>query len=121
MPSALKVAADQLMDRYGPCDEMMFDPMRPFGLIWGDFDACLLNIGVVGAMFISASAETFTDEDIQAVFPCSADRDEFKRWLISVTHTFHRTLPNTGEDQALKMLDERANRDFYRLLGLHVE
>jgi len=118
MTSPFITAANELLAMHRPCVGCTFDPTSPFGPMTGDLGEPLLNLGAAGAMFIMAKAETFTEADIERVFDYSPDRDEFERWIIGLSHTFHRTMPETAEMRALKGLDERENADLYAMMGL---
>lgn len=120
MSSAFVTAAKSLLALYPQCDGCTFEPTQPFGPVVGDFGRFLLNLGVAGGLFLCGIAETITDKDIAKVFEHSADRDEFERWWIGLSHTFHGTQPETYELRALKALDEKTNTDLYRLMGLPV-
>ena len=117
--SAFETAANDLLERYKPrCTSLRFDPHAPFGVVQDDFGANVLNLAVPGAIYLMAHAERATESDVSRVLHHSADREEFWRWIIGFKHTFEGTKPDLAEQRALKGLDEKANGEIYRRLGL---
>jgi hypothetical protein len=112
-------AAHVLLARYEPrCTSLAFDPHKQFGHFTDELGAPNLNLGVPGALLILSLAEEATERDVDAVFSHSFDREEFWRWARGFKHGVDGTMPELGEQQALKGWDEEANADLYRVLRL---
>jgi hypothetical protein len=111
--------ANALLAWYRPCcTSLAFDPHKQFGHFVDELGAPHLNVGVAGALLMLSLAEEATERDVDAVFPHSFDREEFWRWARGLKHSVDGTIPEWGEQEALKGGDEQANAELYRLMGL---